>query len=469
MSTHPKIAGGSSRSRRAKIEPSKPRSSRVRTSKIDPASLDAVVLYGTFALLMFGPVAFGAVEPWSIFIVETGSVLLALLWLARQWMSGEIDILWNPIFLPMAGFALLIFLQITLGMTAYRHDTISEAMLYCAYGLLCFLATQTLIRSSQARKIAVILAIYGFAVAAMALVQGVAPNGKLLWIRQPRLGGWIYGPYVNHNHYAGLMELLVPIPLVLSLSRLVEEKERIAAGVAAGIMVLTLFLSGSRGGMISIVVELGVLGIMLFRQKNTVRYALGAAVFAAVLISSLLWLGGKELATRVSSISAETRTEISGGMRLSIDRDSLHMFRQKPITGWGLGTFPVVYPQFRSFYTNFFVNEAHNDYLQLLAEMGLPGFGLMVWFLVVLYRRAIRKIGNWTNDVSSSVTLACTLGFTGILVHSFFDFNLQIPANAALFYVLCSIAAAPPLLQRSKKRKPVATDDEPIMPASEVV
>lgn len=404
-----------------------------------------------------------------MFIVETGSVLLTLLWLAKQWMNGEIDILWNPLFLPMAAFAVLILLQIALGLTAYRHDTISEAMLYCAYGLLCFLATQTLIRSSQARKIAVVLAIYGFAVAALALLQGVAPNGKLLWVRQPRMGGWIYGPYVNHNHYAGLMELLVPIPLVLSLSRLVEEKERIAAGVAAGIMVLTLFLSGSRGGMIAMVVELGVFGIILFRQKTSVRVAMGAAVFAAVLISSLLWLGGKELASRVSSISTEARTEISGGMRLSIDRDAFHMFRQKPVTGWGLGTFPVVYPQFRSFYTNFFVNEAHNDYLQLLAEMGLPGFGLMVWFLIVLYRRALRKIGNWTNDVSSSVTFACTLGFTGILVHSFFDFNLQIPANAAIFYVFCSIAAAPPLLQRSKKRKPVSPDSEPMLPASEVV
>ena len=97
-----------------------------------------------------------------------------------------------------------------------------------------------------------ILAVYGFVLAAMALVQGIAPNGKLFWVRQPRHGGWIYGSYVNHNHYAGLMELLVPIPLVLSLSRLVHEKERIAAGVAAAVMVGTIFLSGSRGGMLAI-------------------------------------------------------------------------------------------------------------------------------------------------------------------------------------------------------------------------
>ena len=108
----------------------------------------------------------------------------------------------------------------------------------------------------------------------------------------------------------------------------------------------------------------------------------------------LTWLGGKELTARVSSISTESRTEISGGMRSSIDRDAFHMFRNKPVLGWGLGTFPTVYPQFRSFYTNFFVNAAHNDYLQLLAEMGVLGFGTMIWFLIVLYRRASPRSGT---------------------------------------------------------------------------
>ena len=433
------------------------------------ARINEILLYGTFGLLMFGPAAFGAVEPWSTFILETGSVVLTLLWLRKQWLDGELTIQWNPLFLPMAGFGLLILLQIVLRASAYRHDTISGALLYCAYGMLCFLSAQTLLRSSQARKIGVILAIYGFTIAAFALLQGISSNGKLYWFYPVSHGGWIYGPYVNHNHYAGLMELLVPIPLVISLSRLAPEKERIAAGIAAAVMVVTIFLSGSRGGMIAIFVELVIFVIVLLRQRKSIRIAIAAGAFAIVLVSLLTWLGGKELTSRVSSISSETRTELSGGMRLSIDRDALRVFRSKPLLGWGLGTFPVVYPQYRSFYTNFFVNEAHNDYLQLLCEMGLLGFGTMVWFLIVLYRTALRQIRNWASDVSSAVTLACTLGLTGILVHSVLDFNLQIPANAALFYVLCTLAAAPPLLQRSRKRRPASTEQEDVLPASEVV
>jgi hypothetical protein len=85
--------------------------------------------------------------------------------------------------------------------------------------------------------------------------------------------------------------------------------------------------------------------------------------------------------------------------------------------------------------------------------MGLLGFGTMLWFLLTLYTRAIKKIGNWVGDLSSATALACVLGLSGILVHSAFDFNLQIPANAALFYVLCTIAAAEPFAQPARKRR----------------
>ena len=428
------------------------------------------LLYGTFALLMFGPLAFGAVEPWSIFLLETGALVLALLWLAKQVVDQEIAIEWNPLFLPMAIFAVLILVQVVLRSSAYLHDTIAEAFLYAAYGLLCFVSTQSLVRASQARRMAIVLSFYGFAFAAFSLLQGIAPNGRLYWLREPRLGGWIYGPYVNHNHYAGLMEMLIPIPLIISVSHLAHEKERLAAGIAAAIMTGTVFLSGSRGGMLAVLTEFLLLAVLVARQKRGVRTAVGVGVFAVVLLSLLTWLGGKQLTTRVFSIGRETRTEISGGMRLSIDRDALSMFRRKPVLGWGLGAFPVAYPQFRSFYTNFFVNEAHNDYLQLLTETGVLGVAVMIWFLVALYRAAIRKISNWTSSVSGSLTLACLLGITAILVHSFFDFNLQIPANAALFYVLCSLAASPPLLQRARKRKPATpSNSQDLLPASEVV
>ncbi|HEY6766232.1 MAG TPA: O-antigen ligase family protein [Candidatus Sulfotelmatobacter sp.] len=431
--------------------------------------LGSILLYGVFGLLMFGPLAFGAVEPWSIFLVESGASLLLLLWVARQLLDGGIKLRANPLFLPMAAFAALILFQIAVHATAYRHDSINGAMILCAYAMLCFLLSQTLLRSSQAKKLAVILCIYGCAVAALALLGGVAPNGKLYWLREPRMGGWIYGPYVNHNHYAGLMEMLIPIPLVLALTQMARKKERLIAAAGAALMAGTIFLSGSRGGMLALLVELMLLGVIAIRKQKGMRLALIAATFLVILGGLSIWLGGAELGHRIFSVSSDTRSEISGDMRWNIDRDGFRMFLQHPLTGWGLGTFPVVYPQFRSFYTNFFVNQAHNDYLQLLVETGLLGFGIMIWFLVVFYRQAWKKIANWTSDVGGAVSLACILGVTGILVHSALDFNLQIPANAALFYALCTVGAAKPFAQPMRKRKPVKPPAREMVSASQVV
>ena len=433
------------------------------------AQLASILLYGTFGLLMFGPLAFGTVEPWSIFVMETGATVLALTWLAKQFLEGEIKIVWNPLFLPMAAFGTLILLQIVFNVTAYRHDTVVNARLYIAYAILCFLATQTLLRSAQARKLAFIFCIYASAIAVFALLQGISSNGKLYWVRTPRMGGWIYGPYVNHNHYAGLMELLIPIPLVLCLTKMVESRERIAAAAAAALMAGTIFLSGSRGGMVALMAELAVLTFLLIRQRHDLRAAAGLGVFLLIVVGLLTWLGGDELTRRLATVDV-SHSDLTNSMRMQINRDGLHMFAAKPILGWGMGSFPVIYPQFRTFYTNFFVNQAHDDYLQLLVEMGLLGFATMVWFLVVLYRRAFSKITKWTSEVSGALSLACILGVTGILVHSTVDFNLQIPANAAFFFVVCSIAAANPLTQPMRRRKPVQPKvEEEAFPAPEAV
>jgi O-antigen ligase len=430
------------------------------------AQAGTALLYGIFGLLLFGPVAFGAVEPWSIFLMEAGSAALFLLWIGKQVLEGEMKFRWNPLFLPMGVFGLLIVLQLVFRRTAYSHDTLSLALLYFSYGTLCFLAGQALIKGSQARTLVLVFSVYGAALAGFALLQGVASNGKLYWIRQPRMGGWIYGPYVNHNHYAGLMEMLVPIPLVLALTRLASPRTRAVAAAAAAVMVGTIFLSGSRGGMLAIVTELIVLAALLVKQRQNLRIAIGVGVFLAIVVGLLTWVGGTELSKRIATVGP-LHSEISSDVRTNINRDGLKMFLKKPVLGWGLGTFPVVYPQFRSFYTNFFVNEAHNDYLQLLVETGLLGFATMLWFLVTLYTRGIRKIKNWTGEVSGAVALACMLGLSGILVHSAVDFNLQIPANAALFYVLCTIAASEPFAQPARRRRMTHNkppDEVPVSP-----
>src|SRR6202167_3019177 len=278
------------------------------------AQADTVLLYGIFGLLLFGPVAFGAVEPWSIFVMEAGAASLFLLWIGKQVLDGEIKVRWNPLFLPMGIFGLLIVSQLVFRVTAYPHDTVSVALLYFAYAMLCFLATHTLLRGVQARSLTLIFSVYGAALAGFALLQGISSNGKLYWMRRPRSGGWIYGPYVNHNHYAGLMEMLVPIPLVVSLTRLAPPKVRAVAGAAAAVMVGTIFLSGSRGGMLAIFAELIILAALLVQQKRGWRTAVGIGVFLTIVIGLFGWIGSAQLIKRTATLGPG-HSELSADIR----------------------------------------------------------------------------------------------------------------------------------------------------------
>lgn len=417
-----------------------------------PSITSSWLLYGACAILLAGPLAFGAVEPWGILALQVSVTFLLLAWAFRQSKGRELHVIAHPLYPPMLAFTALVALQWITGITAYRHVTYAQMLLYFSYGMLVFVVTQTLRRTSQLNNLAWFLCAYGAVVATFALIQGLVPSGKLYGIWKPERGGWVYGPYVNHNHYAGLMEMLTPFLLVLAASRFTRGRRKLIVGGIASLMAGTIFLSGSRGGMLAFSLQAVLLVVLLRpRQDNWKQHAI-LGVCVALVIGFLVWVGGNEFTKRLASIQSETQQELSGGTRISIDRDCLRMWWARPILGWGLGSFPTAYPQFRSFFTAFFVNEAHNDYLQLLTETGLAGFAIAIWFLVITFRRAWAKLDNWTENVNGSLTVAALLGCVGILVHSFLDFNLQIPANAALFYVLCAVAATNPLQESQRRR-----------------
>jgi O-antigen ligase len=238
------------------------------------------------------------------------------------------------------------------------------------------------------------------------------------------------------------MEMLVPFPLVVSMGHMLRGGKRALVAFCAVLMASTIFLSGSRGGMLSFFLEIIVFATLTLVQRTNPRVALGVAAMPILVLAFLVFVGKAQVLGRLGNLGPD--------MRLNITKDCLRMFSHRPVLGWGLGTFPTVYPGYRSFYTNLFVNEAHNDYAQLLVETGLLGFGLMLWFLVRLYRSGWPTSRRWEFKWDGAVSLAALLGCTGLLLHSLVDFNLQIPANAAMFYSLCGLAASP--LASSSKR-----------------
>jgi O-antigen ligase len=409
----------------------------------EPRSLQWAFVVGLSGLLIFAILALGAVNEWSTFVFEAGAALLFLLWAGEQLVSGQVKFSKNPLYLPAFLFLLLPLAQLVLRTTAYSYITKYELLQYVAYGIVLLIASECIREESARKGFALVLIGFGVLYAFFALAQELTSSGKFFWFYTPRYHGSIYGSYVNHNHYAGLMEMLVPFPLILCMGHIVTGGQRALIAFAAVLMASTIVLSGSRGGMLSFTFEMVVFAALTIYQRRSPRIALGTFAVCLLVLAFLLFLGKGEVLGRLG--------ELGPDMRSKITKDCFGMFVRRPVLGWGLGTFPTVYPSFRSFYTNLFVNEAHNDYAQLLVETGLLGFGLMLWFVFLLFRAGLPTSRRWEFKWNGAVSLAALLGCTALLVHSLVDFNLQIPANAAFFYVLCALAASRPQSTSAKR------------------
>jgi O-antigen ligase len=402
-------------------------------------ALDGLRVGALCLLLAFGPLAFGAVQEWAICTLEIGAAMCVALWAMRELASSRLEVHRNPLFLPIGLFATLVGVQLLTGRTAYWYVTWQSALLWAAYGMIFFVATQCIRRSVSVKTFAFFFTAFGFLVALFAIVQQFTWNGKLYWVVPNRISATVYGPYVNHAHYAGLIEMLVPIPLVFAMMNRWPRPIRVLFAFVALLMASTIFLSRSLGGMVAFVAQMVFLAVIVGLRERSRRQILLLLLMGVLLAVWLVSLSPGGISERIAQLH-DPLGKAGAGDRLVIVKDSLKMVGERPVLGWGLGTFPVVYPAFRSFYTNFFVNEAHNDYVQTAVETGLAGFAIVCLFIVRFYRASLRRIVHWRTEFRPAMSLAVTVGITGILVHSFSDFNLQIPANAALFFALAAIA-----------------------------
>ena len=400
-----------------------------------------VLLFVCFcALLIFDPLALGIVDEWSVGLFEAGAAALLLLWAVEQVAASEIEAVWSPIYWPMIAFVGIVLVQLTFHQTAYQFASLSELWLYIAYGVLIFVGTQ-LFRRQYLIRFGSIMTAFGSAYALFALIQGFTSGGKIYWWITPQAGS-VYGSYVNHNHYAGLMELLFPMALVPALMGQSGKTKRLWLTFAATLMAASIFLSGSRGGMIALLVEIAFLAGFWIRDFSAKKAMASVAVFCLVTALFLAWVAPQQVGGRISNLHDPSR--------MLIHRDAVRMFLAHPLLGSGFGAFAVAFPHYRVFFDGFFVNHAHDDYLELLLETGLLGFAAAVWFLVVMYREGFRNVAPEKTSASALIRTAALAGCSGFLAHSFMDFNLHIPGNAALFFVLCAAAVAgPPETSRS--------------------
>jgi O-antigen ligase len=394
---------------------------------------------GLCAVLVFAIAAHGAVEDWARAVLETSAGFLFLFWAVRAYVTREERVLVSPLLPPLLAFIFVAVAQLLFRGTASPYETRTELQLLTALTLLVFLATQAFRTADDWRFFVWFIMSLGFLVAIFGILQHLTFNGKLYWFREMHYGGIPFGPYVNRNHFAGFAELVIPVALVPLVLGKVRPERWFAVILLALLPLGALFLSASRGGIISFAAELGVLALLLILRRAGGKHVLAGAVVLLVAFMLVSWLGVRQILERFSSMQT---LEATSGKRASMRLDTWHIFREHPWTGTGLGTLQTVFPAYETLYDAKVVNHSHNDYLEALAETGIVGAACCAWFLGALFFRSLRRLLLQDKSFSAALHLSGLVACTGFLVHSLVDFNLHIPGNALLFFLLANLATS---------------------------
>ena len=394
---------------------------------------------GICGLIAFAVLASGAVEPWSQAILEMGSALLVLLWAVSAVRRGRVEVHWNWLLAPLLCLIAFCIAQGAQGFTVYAYVSTVELLLWAACLLLVFLANESIRTDQQIHSFQWFLLTLGFFVSLFGIVQHLIPNGKLYWLRPLRWGGSPLGPFVNHNHFAGFVVLIVPLGLALILGTATRRDKLPLLYLFTALPIGALFLSGSRGGMASFLLEVVLLGFLATTNSPGRRRLVEAAGFAVLAGALVLWLG---VGPARWQLFGSPFAEIPHDRRISMFKDTLRIFLDHRWIGTGLGTLQTVYPRYESYYDGAIVTHAHNDYLELLSDTGLAGGMCGLAFVVILFWRGIQNWRAAESPSSRSFCAGAVAACGGMLLHSLVDFNLHIPSNALLFLVLACLVTS---------------------------
>jgi O-antigen ligase/Flp pilus assembly protein TadD len=442
-------------------------------------------------LLLFAPLAFGSVEPWAFFflVLLTGASLLfyfvhclpagrpfyQIPGLVPLALVGALLVL-QLIPLPDSVLALvsprsLLFRQKTAGLFAANNAwpisldlggglyELSRFLVCCG----CYvLSIQLLSDGKMFKRTVLILSFFGGLLALSSILQFIFTVDRILWLRHLPVHSSPFGPYVNRNHYAGLMEMLFPLALALACAlrpsrQFGSRREKILGFFddddfllfillcfSAVLMALSVFMSLSRGGIFSLCLSLLFFVLVASRTVSTgrkTRFVPITAILVCATVMAVSWFGWDKVESRFSQLETEIGA-ISPASRHQILKNSLNMVTDFPLAGAGFGSFRNVFPKYHNLPLYGVLEHAHNDYLQLLAEGGIVGVILLLIFFAGLFRATFRTLKKRVEPYAVFVCLGAATGLLAIFSHSAADFNLHINANTLYFAFLCALAVS---------------------------
>ncbi len=432
--------------------------------------------------IVMSALAYGTVHYWALGLFNLGALTILILWVVDAWQLGNMRVSRNVLQLPLLGALVLGLVQLlpfggattdaalSIGVSnTLSFDPYSTRLVLVQLATLLIYFSATLVFVDTPHRLHILvrtIMIFGFCLALFGMTQSFTSPTKVYWMRELNQST-AFGPFINRHHFAGYMELTIALPLGLLFAGAVDREKKLLFIFIVGLMGVALVMTASRGGIISLVAEVIFLAIVtaIWRKPSEERrrrpsrlkgVAIRAGLAAALLVSlfiGVLALGGEMSINRLIVDSVNTNDPTTG--RAHFWSVTLEIIKAHPFLGTGLGAFGVVYTRFDSRNGLFRLEQAHNDYLQVLSDGGIIGATLALAFVGLLFYRGFVRARS-RDDFRRGVALASLGGCFAVLVHSFFDFTLHTTSNALLFLVLAALATINGRVEeasRSKRRR----------------
>lgn len=399
------------------------------------------------AILVLGPLGFGAVRSLEFAVLQALTCIVALLWATRLWLAPRPRLLWPPVcwaVLAFTAYAVVRYLTADVEYVARQ-----EMIRVLVYALLFFAVLNNLHRQESTTIISFTLIFLALAIAGYGIYQYLAESDRVWTLLKP-YPHRASGTYICPNHFAGFLEMLLPLALAYTLTGRLKPVTRVVLGYAAVVMVAGIAVSTSRGSWIAtLAVMFLFVGALSMRRQHRIPAlaVLGILLVGAALFFKQSYYGQLRLRDVVTN-----RGQLNDGMRFTLWEPAFQMWKENPWFGVGPAHFDIRFRAYRPEAVQLTPDRVHNDYLNTLADWGIVGVVLVLsaWVLLGLGvyktwrspRLAAADIGGKSMSNKFAFVLGTSLGLTAILTHSVVDFNMHIPANAILVVTLMALLSA---------------------------
>jgi tetratricopeptide (TPR) repeat protein len=423
--------------------------------------LDILVEAGILGVLLLSPLPFGGALPWAQAALEMLVALTAGAWAVRMAVSGRLAVPRSPLLLPATVMLVLMVLQLLIpGRSVNAYATWESLRLFLAYVVFLIVLGAHLVTPGRIVRLVSAVVAWGVVLAAWGIVSQALGRQPVGWDQQGFSHGRLVSTFTNPNHQA----LYFVVLLFLALGMLLRPRRRVHApgvgrhgsagmslygtgfvarvlfGGAVLVLGVALTLTASRGGVAAVLAGVVTISILVLIGRVRGQMLLGLAVSLVAFAGYTAWVGTDALLTRVTVLAREPFADLRWGIWMS----TLRVAAEAPIFGVGFGTFEDAVIAYRpaGLLEPYYLEHAHNDYLQLLAEGGAISLMVLAWAAATWLTFVVIRWRDRHDVFVRGFVMGGVGAVTAVAVHSGLDFGLHVPANVFLVISVLTLVPA---------------------------